>query len=175
MSHRHTRKMFAALLFAAIASMATARTSFTSCGGLINATYMELHPTYVVPGEDLRITLRVANGHEVIEDGLAYYWVHADSLDEMPQVDNLCEMVQCPIPMGSSKISMQLYVPEFSGIGQIRINLMKRDMTPLVCINIDTEQSSWIRSLFKGIRGPLNLPAPAKFLALPDSYALSKD
>lgn len=169
--------MIAAIIALMTFAMAAANTSFRPCGGLLNTSSIQIHPTYVVPGEDLSITLRVTNGHEAIHDGLLYYAVHANGIDDMPQVDHLCDMIQCPIPFGTSRLKIPLFVPEFSGDATLRIEIMKRDLTPLICVHMETTQSSWLRSIFGGLRitPQIALPAPKPFLALPDSYALSKE
>jgi hypothetical protein len=153
---------------------AQAHMSFGPCGGIINTTHIEILPTHVVPGEDLTVLLTVANGHEPITDGILYYHVYANGLDEQPQVDHLCDVIKCPIPMGTVKIRIPLFVPEFKGDARIRVELAKRDLSPLVCIKMEVQQSSWLRAIFGGIKMPL-LEAPPPIFALPDSYALSKE
>ncbi len=158
-------------------AFAAASTTFRPCGGLLNTSSIQIHPTYVVPGEDMSITLRVTNGHETIHDGILYYSVHAEGVDELPQVDDLCDVIACPIPFGTSQLRIPLFVPEFSGDATIRVEIVKRDLTPLVCVQLQSTQSSWLRSIFGGLRmtPQIALPAPTPFFALPDSYALSKE
>lgn len=140
----------------------------------MNITHMEILPTHIVPGEDLTILLTVANGHKPIDDGLLYYNVHADNLDPDPQVDHICDVIKCPIPMGTVKVRIPLFVPYFKGDANIRVKLMKRDLSTLLCINMEVQQRSWLRAIFGGYKTKL-LPPPEELLMIADSFALSKE
>ncbi len=157
-----------------LATFASANMSFEPCGGLINTTHLEILPTHVIPNEDMTIVLKIANGHAEIDDALTYYFVHAEGLYEHPQVDNLCDVVKCPIRMGRSELRIPLFVPDFRGLANIQFRIMKRDLTPLICINMEVSYNSWLQAIFGGIKRPM-LPPPSPIFTVPASYSLSKE
>lgn len=146
---------FITLISIAAAAQA-AQTHVRSCGGLLNVTEAEINPTHAYPGEDITLTLKVANGYETITDGLFYYHVEGTNTVEMPQVDFLCDVVACPIRYGRSLMRLDLVIPPIYTGGHVRVEMTDRMMKPLLCMQIEVEQTSWLRSLLRmGQRLPL--------------------
>jgi hypothetical protein len=86
---------------------------------------------------------------------------------EEPQVDNLCDLISCPINLGKTAQRLDVYVPDFKGTGTVRLELATHTLEPLICLDIQITKNSWIRSFFgHGERIPM-LPPPEVQLALP--------
>jgi hypothetical protein len=155
------------LTLIALFAYAFAEPYVQSCGGLLNVTDVEMRPKAPQPGEDLTLILTIRNGFKKVEDGLSFYSLTAPNLAEEPQIDHLCDLVSCPIRFGDSKQRLDLYVPEFSGSGTVRLELATRELEPLICLDIKITKNSWLRSFFRfGERIPM-LPPPAEPLMLP--------
>lgn len=137
---------FITLLSIAVAAQA-ANTNVRTCGGLLNVTEVKVNPTNVFPGDDITLSLKIANGYELITDGLFYFHVMDQMAVEPPQVDFLCDMVACPIRFGRSQLKLDLTVPQMRSGGHVRIEMTTKDMTQLICVQIEIEQTSWLRSL----------------------------
>jgi hypothetical protein len=132
-----------------------AHTHVRTCGGLLNVTEVEVNPTTVYAGDDITLSIKVANGYAPITDGLFYYHVADQTTVELPQVDFLCDVVSCPIRFGRSQMKLDLTVPQIRSGGHVRVEMTTKDMTQLLCVQIEIEQTSWLRSL---LRTDLRLP-----------------
>lgn len=147
---------FITLLSIAAAAQA-ANTNVRTCGGLLNVTDAEVNPINVFPGDDITLTLKVANGYGLITDGLFYYYVVDQATEhrsnfighEPPQVDFLCDMAACPIRFGRSQLKLDLTVPQMRSGGHVRVEMTTKDMTQLLCVQIEIEQTSWLRSILR--------------------------
>ena len=76
--------------------------------------------------------------------------------------------------MGTLKVRIPLFVPTFKGDAIIRLKLFTRDLKPLLCINMEVQQRSWLQAIFGGYKKPM-LPPPEQLLMISDSYSLSKE
>lgn len=148
-------------LFSIAVAAQAAKTHLTTCGGVLNVTEAEVNPRTVYPGDDVALSLKVANGYKPITDGLIYYHVSGPGVDDIPQVDELCDVVTCPIHYGRPQIKLDLTVPQFRGTGYMRMEMVTRNLDLLLCIHLEIESSSWLRSVFAfGERLPLIAPPP---------------
>ena len=123
----------------------------------------------MVPGEDATISLTINNGYASINDGLFYYHISGGSIvQDPPQVDHLCDMVACPIPFGKSKIRVHMIVPPFNGHAHMRIEAARtEDMASLLCLHIETEADSFLRSMFRLIGTKIPITTPPLMIAPP--------
>ena len=143
-------------LLTVISAAAAAKTHIRTCGGLLNVTEAEVNPTSVYPGDDITLSLKIANGYKPITDGLFYYHVADQTTVELPQVDFLCDVIACPIRFGRSQMKLDLTVPPIRSGGHVRVEMTTKDMTQLLCVQIEIEQTSWLRSILRmGERLPL--------------------
>lgn len=146
-------------LFSIAAAAQAATTHLTTCGGNLNVTEAEVNSRTVYPGDDVTLTLKIANGYKPITDGLIYYHISGPGLDDIPQVDELCDVIACPIRFGRHTIRLDLTVPQSSS--HMRLEITTRTLDPLLCVHLEIENRSWLRSVFAfGERIPLIAPPP---------------
>jgi hypothetical protein len=165
--------MFTITIIALLIVCAQAATRSMTCGGLVNITAIEIVPTTMVPGEDTTIIMTINNGYKPITDGLFYYHISSDSThNDPPQVDYLCDIINCPIPFGQSKAYIKMIVPSFSGHAHMRIEAARQpDMAALFCLHIETDSDSFLRSIYRllgtrvPITSPSNTPSPVFAIA----------
>lgn len=169
--------MIAAILIATLLTVVNAATRAIPCGGLVNITAIEIAPTTMVPGSDATITMTLNNGYGPITDGLFYYHIAGGSIvHDPPQVDHLCDMVACPIPLGRSKIRVHMIVPPFNGHAHMRIEAARtEDMAALFCLHIETEADSFLRSMFRLIGTKIPITTPPLMIAPPRPVFASGD
>ena len=122
---------------------------------------MYVEPAEFGPGDDVQFRVRINNtgGMGALglhNEGFVFYTLSHAGREIYPQVDDLCTMINCPLRNDTNDVHIKAKMPDYEENINFRVQLLDRNMTTHVCIELEMGMSWWQR--FKNFIAPTENP-----------------
>lgn len=131
-----------------MSSLNKCMTDYGTNGFILSHAYLSSNT--FSPGKDLTLHFKLFNKNTTINAGFVHYTINVDGEEYVPQVDDLCSSISCPINIGQNDIILPFKMPEY--IEPIKLYIEFTDYTgnSFVCfgIKVSTDFWSWLKGIF---------------------------
>lgn len=115
----------------------------------ITTSQIAVIPSSMSPEQDIQLSFTIKNKNNTINAGFIHYTIIVDDEEYMPQVDDLCSSIKCPLQVGNNDIVLKFKMPNYLKPIAIYVELMDYAANTFTCFKIKTPNSfwSWLKSI----------------------------
>ena len=104
---------------------------------------IDMSSSTMYPEEDVQLSFTVYNKNNTINAGFVHYTIVVNDEEYMPQVDDLCSSIKCPLIVGKNDLRLKFKMPKYLKQISLYVELMDYTSKTFTCIRIKTPISFW--------------------------------
>ena len=110
-----------------------------------NVKSVQLEPVEFGPTDEINMQVNFNNNNKSFADGFILYTIEHEDIIYEPQVNYLCNNIQCPIVVGKQSLEFDAIVPPYIDDIDLKVEFVDRNLTSFACFIIELEVTWWQR------------------------------